>query len=41
MGTVNVPKTASLFGVERVVYTSAKGVYGASPAIMARRQYEP
>jgi UDP-glucose 4-epimerase len=39
MGTVNVLEVAKKLGVERVVYTSAKGVYGAFTGIYGAPTY--
>src|SRR5262245_56999295 len=41
MGTVNVLEAARLFGVKRVVYTSAKGVYGPVLGEYGSPTYKP
>lgn len=41
MGTVNILEAARLFGVERVVYTSAKGVYGDVRGKHGHPTYQP
>lgn len=41
MGTVNILEAARLLGVERVVYTSAKGVYGHVAGEYAHPTYRP
>jgi UDP-glucose 4-epimerase len=41
MGTVNVLEAARLFGVKRVVYTSAKGVYGPVLGEYGAPTYKP
>lgn len=41
MGTVNVLEAARLFGVKRVVYTSAKGIYGPVLGDYGAPHYKP
>jgi len=41
MGTVNVLEAARLFDIQRIVYTSAKGVYGPFPGEYGHPTYKP
>ncbi len=41
MGTVNVLEAARQLGIERVVYTSAKGVYGPFRGVDGYPTYQP